>query len=157
MRVYAVCPLRYVLLAHPFSGHFYPCKLDEFIWAATWQNQQHECAPSEDSDQPRHPPSLIWVFAVRMKKPWVLSYSLSAQGRLWSDWADAQADPSLRRAHSGFVGFVMLWLICHLRGVWVCCIKWWPGCSMFSSSWGFLTSITIKQTEFRVLWAHVWY
>ena len=25
------------------------------------------CAPSEDSDQPRHPPSQIRVFAVRMK------------------------------------------------------------------------------------------
>ena len=37
------------------------------------------CAPSEDSDQPGHPPSLIRVFAVRMKKPWVLSYSWSAQ------------------------------------------------------------------------------
>ena len=23
-------------------------------WAATWQNQQSECAPSEDSDQPGH-------------------------------------------------------------------------------------------------------
>ena len=30
------------------------------------------CAPSEDSDQPGHPPSLIRVFAVRMKKAWVL-------------------------------------------------------------------------------------
>ena len=28
------------------------------------------------------------VFAVRMKKAWVLSYPLSAQRRLWSDWAD---------------------------------------------------------------------
>ena len=36
------------------------------------------CAPSEDSDQPGHPPSLIWVFAVRMKKAWILSYPLSA-------------------------------------------------------------------------------
>ena len=27
------------------------------------------CASSEDSDQPGHPPSLIRVFAVRMKKP----------------------------------------------------------------------------------------
>ena len=26
------------------------------------------CAPSEDSDQPEHPPSLIRVFTVRMKK-----------------------------------------------------------------------------------------
>ena len=36
------------------------------------------CARSEDSDQPGHPPSLIRVFAVRMKKAWVLSYPLSA-------------------------------------------------------------------------------
>ena len=48
------------------------------IWAATWQNQQNECAPSEDSDQPGLP-SLTRVFAVRMKNPWVLSYPLSAQ------------------------------------------------------------------------------
>ena len=42
-------------------------------------------APSEDSDQPGHPPSLTRVFAVHMKKAWVLSYPLSAQQRLWSD------------------------------------------------------------------------
>ena len=30
-------------------------------WAAPWQNQQMACAPSEDSDQPGHPPSLIRV------------------------------------------------------------------------------------------------
>ena len=54
----------------------------------------------------------VWsVFAVRMKKAWVLSYPLSAQRRLWSDQADAQADLSLRWAHSHFVGFVMSWLI----------------------------------------------
>ena len=34
------------------------------------------------TDQPGHPPSLIRVFAVRMKKPWVLSYPLSAQRSL---------------------------------------------------------------------------
>ena len=54
------------------------------------------CAPSKDSDQPGHPPSLIIVFAVGMKKAWVLSYPLSAQRRLWSD-----------SAHSHFVGFVV--------------------------------------------------
>ena len=78
-----------------------------YIWATIWQNQQSECAPSEDSDQPGHPPSLIRVFAVHMKKAWVLSYPLSTQGRFWSDWADAQADLSLRWAHTHFVGFVM--------------------------------------------------
>ena len=35
--------------------------------------------PSEDSDQPGHPPSLIRVFAVCLKKPSVLGYPLSAQ------------------------------------------------------------------------------
>ena len=62
-------------------------------------------APSEDSDQPGH--SLIRVFAVRMKKHWVLSYQLSALPRLWSDGADTQAELSLRWAHSHFVYFVM--------------------------------------------------
>ena len=55
---------------------------------------------SEDSDQPGHPPSLIRVFTVRMKKPWVLSYPLSAQRRHWSDLAQTH-----------FVGFVMSRLI----------------------------------------------
>ena len=58
--------------------------MEKAIWSATWQNQQNGCAPSEDSDQPGHSPSLIRVFAVHMKKAWVLSYQLSAQRRLWS-------------------------------------------------------------------------
>ena len=78
-----------------------------FSWAATWQHKQNGCAPSEDSDQPGHPPSLIRVFAVRMKIVWVLSYPFSAQRRRWSDWANAQADLSLRWKHGHFVGFVM--------------------------------------------------
>ena len=52
------------------------------------------CVPNEDSDQPGHPPSLISVFAVCMKKHWILSYPLSAQQRLRSDRVDAQADLS---------------------------------------------------------------
>ena len=53
----------------------------------------------------------VWsVFAVHIKKAWVLSYPSSAQRRLWSVWADAQADLSLRWAHSHIVGFVMSWL-----------------------------------------------
>ena len=46
-----------------------------------------------------HPPSLIRVFAIKMKEALVLSYPLGAQ-RNWSDWADAQADLSLRWVHS---------------------------------------------------------
>ena len=63
------------------------------IWAALWQNQQSECAPSEDSDQPGHPPSLIRVFAVRMKKAWTLSYSFSAQEGLWWSESSLGAQP----------------------------------------------------------------
>ena len=48
-------------------------------WAATWQNQQSDCTPSEDSDQHGHSPSLIRVFVVHMNKAWVLNYPLSAQ------------------------------------------------------------------------------
>ena len=93
----------------------------EHNWAASWQNQQSECAPSEDSDQPGHPPSLTRVFAVRMKKAWTISYPLSAQRRLWSDWADAQADLSLRRAHSHIVGFVTRRLIYVIK--WHCVLS----------------------------------
>ena len=74
--------------------------------ATTRQNQLSDCVSGEDSDQPGHPPSLIRIFAVRMKKDWVLSYPLSAQRRLWSDWADAQADLSLRSVHTHFVFFL---------------------------------------------------
>ena len=63
------------------------------------------CAPSEDSDQPRHRPSLKRAFAVPIKKAWVLSYPLSTQRRLWSDWANAQADLSLHWAQRSFCWF----------------------------------------------------
>ena len=74
------------------------------------------CAPSEDSDQSGHPPSLIRVSAVRPKQNWVLNYPLSAQRRLSAqrahnedmvciDWADAQADLSFRWAQKSFCWF----------------------------------------------------
>ena len=63
------------------------------------------CMPSEDTEQPGHPPSLIRAFAVRMEKPWVLGCPWSAQLRLWSDWADAQADLSLCWTHMSFCWF----------------------------------------------------
>ena len=58
------------------------------------------CAPSEDSDQPGHPPCLIRVFAVRKKEAWVLGYPLSAQRRLWSDWVCPGWSESLLCAHA---------------------------------------------------------
>ena len=110
----------------------------------TWQNQQNECAPSEDSDQPGHPPSLIRVFNVRMKKPRVLSYSLSAQRRLWSDWADAQADLSLLWAHTHFVGFVMSRLTCYSDPMLQ---QWGNGCDL--DLWHDRHNITLHEAKFK--------
>ena len=67
--------------------------------------------PSEDSDQPGHPPSLYRVFAVRSMGSLGPKLSSCGQRRLGSDWADAQADLSLRWARTHFVGFVMSRLI----------------------------------------------
>ena len=44
-----------------------------YMWATTWQNQQNECARSEDSDQTGRMPRLIWVFARRTVTLLVLS------------------------------------------------------------------------------------
>ena len=56
--------------------------------------------PSEDSDQPGHPPSLIRVFAVYIKKASVLSYPVSTPRRVLADWVDAQADLSSLGTHA---------------------------------------------------------
>ena len=68
------------------------------------------CAPSEDSDQPGHPPR---VFAVHMKKARVLSYPLSAQQLIrlggWLGWSES----SLGGRTYHFVCFVMRQLIFH--------------------------------------------
>ena len=61
-------------------------------------------APSEDSDQPGHPPSLIRVFAVCLKKHWVLSYPLSALQRLIR-LRGCHADLSLRWVHMPYCWF----------------------------------------------------
>ena len=60
-----------------------------YDWAATIQNQQNKYAPSEDSDQSGHPPSLIRVFAIRMKKAWfchVAAHVLSAPSSCGTFW-----------------------------------------------------------------------
>ena len=54
---------------------------------ATLENQQYGYASQEDSDQSRHQLSLVRFVVVRIKKAWVVSYPLSEQQRLRSDWA----------------------------------------------------------------------
>ena len=79
------------------------------------------CAPNEDVDQPGHPASLIRVFAIRRKKSWVLSYPLNAQRRLWSDWAVAQADRSLRWAY-----IPLCWFCREAAHLWERYREWQP-------------------------------
>ena len=55
-----------------------PCVQWSFKWATTWQNQQNECAPSEDLDQPGQ----IRVFAVRSMDSYGPKVSSCGQRRL---------------------------------------------------------------------------
>ena len=70
------------------------------------------CAPSEDSAQPWHPPSLIRVFTARLKKPWILGYPLRAnEDADQTGWIPRLICVfAVRTCH--FVGFVMLRLNC---------------------------------------------
>ena len=67
------------------------------------------CVPSEDSDQPGHPPSLISAFAVWVAKG---PKFLQADSKDRSDWASAQADLTLHWAHRSFCWICIgMWLI----------------------------------------------
>ena len=84
-------------------------------------NQQNIRVPSEDTDQPGQPPSLIIIIVFRLKKPWVLSYPVSAQRRLirlggctgWSESSmDTQVILSVLCSAGSFdiVGWMWIWL-----------------------------------------------
>ena len=95
----------------------------EIIWAASQQNHQNGmCAQrrlrSSLGIRPVWSESLLSAW----RKLWVLSYRLSAQGRLWSDWADAQPDLRLRWVHMPFVGFVtrqLIFTVLPVISVWI--------------------------------------
>ena len=96
------------------------------MWAATQQNQQNGCAPSEDSDQPWHPPSLIGVFPVHMMKAWTLSYLSSEQQRLWSDWAYSDQTGRMPRLIRVFAGRTLILLVLSWGGscIWFAFTSW---------------------------------
>ena len=71
------------------------------IFKLLFESQQQKtylwkCAPSEDSDLPAHPRSLIRIFTGRVLDSQGYEVSSCGHRRLWSDGADAQADLSLR-------------------------------------------------------------
>ena len=93
------------------------------MWATTRQSQQNEWAPSEDTDHPGHPPSLIRIFAVRMKKAWVLSYPLSAPQRLiWLGGCPGWSESSLGAQSFCWFCYVVaqcLLLLYLFSGIWL--------------------------------------
>ena len=98
----------------------------------------------------------VWsVFTVHMKKAWILSYPLSAQQRLWSDWADAQADRSLCWAHMPLCWFCHE--VAHIRqNRWtmeyrsLTCIYFMR--SIFVSHWSISPNMMfIHQISFKIL------
>ena len=76
---------------HGNCSNLYHCHHVIMIWAASWQNQQNDCAHSENSDQLGHPPRLIRAFAVRSLGSYRPKLSSCGQRRFWSDWADPWA------------------------------------------------------------------
>ena len=65
-------------------------------WAAAWQNQQNDLCAQRRLRSARYDQRLHCAFFM---------LSSCGQQRLWSDWANAQADPSLRWAHRSFCWF----------------------------------------------------
>ena len=113
-------------------------------WAMTWQNQQSGCASSEDSDQPGHPPSLIRVFAVRMKKAWFLSYPLSAHSFCWFSHAVAQFSSMFLTddIFMYFMDWVNKMLLC---SVWYPVFyDLYPSCTSWSSRLGKGSSLHLR-------------
>ena len=77
-----------------------------FKWAMTKLTKWHVCPAKTQISLGIHP-----VWSESSLSAWRKLGSLAthwAHSEDWSDWADAQADPSLCWAHSHFVGFVML-------------------------------------------------
>ena len=83
-----------IVSTHDHCPFTFTCTFHKLLWYHyhrryyTMKEPQHNktnemtCGPSEDSDQPGHASSLIKIFAVRLKKPWVFSFPLSAS---WSE------------------------------------------------------------------------
>ena len=114
--------LRYMLMTHLhicmyIHRYFDYYFAEENIWATAWQNQTNECAPSEDQiSLSIHP---VWSeSSLSAWRKFGFLATHKAHSEDWSDWAHAQADLSLRWAHSHFV-----FLPC--RGSYYMTWFWW--------------------------------
>ena len=128
------------------------------------------CAPSEDSDQPRHPPSLT-------KCPGWSESLLSAWrklGSLATHWVHSEHSdqtgwmPRLIWVFAGrtchFVGFVMRWLNCNDprysdRQVWVLSLIWVytvTVCPSVPIFWTHYNTVKLYNSYFRTITAIFW-
>ena len=80
--------------------------------------------------------SLGISFTVRMKKHWVPSYPLSALRRLWSDWVDVQADPSLCWAHMPFCWFCRAAAVLPFAAIHESILRLWEPVNLKASIFG---------------------
>ena len=153
-----------VLLPNVKMINCMPTHSSETSWstdnrALSWQNQQNDWV------QQRH--SSAWASvqsdqSIRCpnKKAWVLSYPLSTQRRLWSDWANAQADLSLRWAHMPFCWFCHA--AAHIKmkaGFLKSCVSEfaWSFCTKFVSPHDqtFMQCDRVPNLKSHFAWTHV--
>ena len=99
--------LFFTLLNSPLSLSWYSCKYmsHEMTKPTKWVCAKQRLRSAWAS-------SLIRFFTVHSMGSWGPKVSSCGQRRLWSDWADAQADLSLHWGHTHIVGFVMSRLTC---------------------------------------------
>ena len=76
-----------------------------------YKTHKMTCAPSEDSDQTRHTPSLIRAFAVCIKRVWVLASLQVHIEDSHQTWWMSRLIWFFTRLTGNFVGFIMLQLI----------------------------------------------
>ena len=112
---------RYNFHVHYFAHNYKQChficfKIDQRrrnIWDATWQNQQNECAPSEDSDQPGHPPTSLYA-------QWVAK----DPSFLYADSEDSDQTGRMPRLLWVFAGRTLTLLVLSCRGS-IILLLWW--------------------------------
>ena len=102
------------------------------------------CAPSEDSDQPGHPPILIRVFAVRMKKAWILRLHIERTANTLirlggcTGWSESSlgAQSFCRFCHEA-AHFIFtssyLWNFCHINWQISSCLTKWKFAKLHTS------------------------
>ena len=85
--------------------------LSEEMRVSARKTYNKTCVTSKDSDQVIHPLSMARGLVYPSLDSRETEEGSWDQQRLWSDYADVQADLSLLWSHKSYWGFVVLWLI----------------------------------------------